>query len=119
MERKTTHIRKVDSGSYTTISDSKDYGYLWWLNSDKKWKNVPSGAFYALGYGGNYIIVDKENDMVIVIRWVNDKVEEVLNLIYQSMVKSSGDYRDSIINNNGILQKLYFSKHELKRSVTD
>ena len=65
----------------------KDYGYLWWLNSDKKWKNVPSGAFYALGYGGNYIIVDRDNDMVIVIRWVNDKVEDVLNLIYRSMMK--------------------------------
>jgi CubicO group peptidase (beta-lactamase class C family) len=65
----------------------KDYGYLWWLNSDKKWKNVPSGAFYALGYGGNYIIIDRDNDMVIVIRWVNDKVEDVLNLIYQSMAK--------------------------------
>ena len=65
----------------------KDYGYLWWLNSDKKWKNVPSGAFYALGYGGNYIIIDRDNDLVIVIRWVNDKVEDVLNLIYQSMAK--------------------------------
>lgn len=65
----------------------KDYGYLWWLNSDKKWKNVPSGVFYALGYGGNYIIVDRDNDMVIVVRWVNDKVEDVLNLIYRSMVK--------------------------------
>jgi CubicO group peptidase (beta-lactamase class C family) len=65
----------------------KDYGYLWWLNVDKKWKNVPSGVFYALGYGGNYIIVDRDNDMVIVIRWVNDKVEDVLNLIYRSMMK--------------------------------
>lgn len=65
----------------------KNYGYLWWLNSDKKWKNVPAGAFYALGYGGNYIIIDRDNDLVIVIRWVNDKVEDVLNLIYQSMAK--------------------------------
>jgi CubicO group peptidase (beta-lactamase class C family) len=65
----------------------KDYGYLWWLNVDKKWENVPSGVFYALGYGGNYIIVDRDNDMVIVVRWVNDKVEDVLNLIYRSMIK--------------------------------
>ena len=66
----------------------KDYGYLWWLNSDKKWKQFSSSVFYALGYGGNYIIVDPEHDMVIVIRWVNDKIEDVLNLIYKSIKKN-------------------------------
>jgi CubicO group peptidase (beta-lactamase class C family) len=66
----------------------KDYGYLWWLNADKKWKNYSSNVFYALGYGGNYIIIDRDNDMVIVVRWVNDKIEDVLNLIHRSMVKN-------------------------------
>jgi len=71
----------------TPSSVQKDYGYLWWLNSDKKWKRYSSSVFYALGYGGNYIIVDRENDLVIVVRWVNEKIEDVLNLIFRSIEK--------------------------------
>ena len=71
----------------TPSSVQKDYGYLWWLNTDKKWKKYSSGVFYALGYGGNYIIVDRDNDMVVVARWVNDNIEDVLNLIYRSVEK--------------------------------
>ncbi len=63
----------------------KDYGYLWWLNSTKKWKNIPNNVFWAAGYGGNYIIVDRENDLVIVLRWVNNKVEDVLDQVYLSL----------------------------------
>ena len=71
----------------TPSAAQKDYGYLWWLNSDKKWKRYSSGVFYALGYGGNYIIVDRDNDLVIVARWVNDNIEDVLNLIHRSLEK--------------------------------
>jgi CubicO group peptidase (beta-lactamase class C family) len=63
----------------------KDYGYLWWLNSTKKWKNIPNNVFWAAGYGGNYIIIDRENDLVIVLRWVNNKVEDVLDQVYLSL----------------------------------
>jgi CubicO group peptidase (beta-lactamase class C family) len=63
----------------------KDYGYLWWLNSTKKWKNIPNNVFWAVGYGGNYIIIDRENDLVIVLRWVNNKVEDVLDQVYLSL----------------------------------
>ena len=63
------------------------YGYMWWLNrADRKWKNVPSHVFYAAGFGGNFIIVDQENDLVVVTRWLEpSKIGEFMNLLYQSL----------------------------------
>lgn len=65
---------------------NKNYGYLWWLNTEQQWKAMSSKVYYALGYGGNYIIVDKEHDLVVVARWMDDtKIGEVLNLIVKSL----------------------------------
>ena len=48
-----------------------DYGLLWWLNTDRKaLPTAPAGAFWAAGFGGNYLYVDRERDLVIVLRWV-------------------------------------------------
>ncbi|MFC0679420.1 serine hydrolase domain-containing protein [Lysobacter korlensis] len=50
-----------------------DYGYLWWLNTDRKAiPAAPESAFWAAGFGGNYIYVDREHDLVIVLRWTPD-----------------------------------------------
>jgi len=50
-----------------------DYGYMWWLNTDAaKVAEAPASSFYAAGFGGNYIYVDQENDLVIVLRWTPD-----------------------------------------------
>jgi CubicO group peptidase (beta-lactamase class C family) len=47
------------------------YGYMWWLNTGKKsLPSAPESVFYAAGFGGNYIYVDSENDLVIAVRWV-------------------------------------------------
>ena len=63
------------------------YGYMWWLNrGQRKWENVPDHVFYAAGFGGNFIIVDTENDLVVVTRWLEpSKVGEFMNLLYQSL----------------------------------
>jgi CubicO group peptidase (beta-lactamase class C family) len=48
-----------------------DYGYMWWLNTDQeRIPEAPAGAFWASGFGGNYIYVDQDNDLLIVLRWV-------------------------------------------------
>jgi len=48
-----------------------DYGLLWWLNTDRKaMPAAPASAFWAAGFGGNYVYVDREHDLVIVLRWV-------------------------------------------------
>ena len=65
---------------------NKSYGYLWWLNTNQEQiKGVSSSIYYAAGYGGNYIIIDKEHDMVIVTRWLDDaKLSEFMKLVVQS-----------------------------------
>ena len=64
---------------------NKNYGYLWWINTEQGWKGISSKVYYATGYGGNYIIVDKEHDLVVVTRWMDDsKIADVLRLIIQA-----------------------------------
>ncbi|MBA2237696.1 MAG: serine hydrolase, partial [Lysobacter sp.] len=50
-----------------------DYGYLWWLNTGREAiPAAPESAFWAAGFGGNYVYVDREHDLVIVLRWTPD-----------------------------------------------
>jgi len=64
-----------------------DYGYMWWtLKGDVDWGDVPDHIYYAAGFGGNYIVIDDANDIVIVTRWLDssvlgDLVEQVYNAI--------------------------------------
>jgi len=67
---------------------NKDYGYMWWINSSKKWTDVSSNIYFAAGFGGNYIVVDNEHDMVVVTRWMDDsKMNELMKRIIQSIDK--------------------------------
>lgn len=44
-----------------------DYGLMWWLSpGEEKLK-----YYYAAGFGGNFIIIIPEKDMVVVTRWLN------------------------------------------------
>lgn len=63
------------------------YGFLWWLNNgENKVEGVPESMFYAAGFGGNYIVVDQENKLVVVTRWLEpSKLKEMLMLVYESM----------------------------------
>jgi len=49
-----------------------NYGYMWWLNKKgpRHWEGVSEDIYYAAGFGGNFIIIDKKNDLVIVTRWL-------------------------------------------------
>ncbi|MFP4488783.1 MAG: serine hydrolase domain-containing protein [Bacteroidales bacterium] len=66
---------------------NESYGYLWWLNRGRRaMEQVPGSVFYASGFGGNYIVVDQENDMVIVTRWLEpSKLGDFLELVYASI----------------------------------
>ncbi|PKM06846.1 MAG: serine hydrolase [Gammaproteobacteria bacterium HGW-Gammaproteobacteria-4] len=57
----------------TPSSANPEYGYLWWLNTDRKAiPAAPESAFWAAGFGGHYVYVDQANDLVVVLRWVPD-----------------------------------------------
>ncbi len=65
---------------------NKTYGYMWWLNTDKRWPAVSPNVYFAVGFGGNYIIIDKEHDLVVVARWMDDsKIGDVMGLIVKSI----------------------------------
>lgn len=77
-------VNAVHQPSYANA----DYGYMWWMNTTKKWKNVSSDLYYAAGAGGNYIVVDQKNDLLVVVRWMDDgKMGDLLDLIEQSVGK--------------------------------
>lgn len=50
-----------------------DYGYLWWLNTGREAiPAAPESAYWAAGFGGNYIYIDRKHDLVVVMRWTPD-----------------------------------------------
>jgi len=73
------------------VSPSKpnnNYGFMWWLNLDgeRQWDEVPKSVFYAAGFGGNFIVVDKENDLVIVTRWLEpSKIGEFMRAVTKAV----------------------------------
>ena len=62
------------------------YGYMWWLNTAQAThKTAPASAYWAAGNGGNYIFVDRQNDLLIVLRWTRD-FNGVIERIYASLI---------------------------------
>ena len=62
-------IKEATTPSPAQIS----YGYMWWLNkkgTNRFWEGVPQNVFYASGFGGNYIVIIPDEDIVIVTRWL-------------------------------------------------
>ena len=50
-----------------------NYGYMWWLNTgQRQLPSAPESVFYAAGFGGNYVLIDGEHDLVIVARWIGN-----------------------------------------------
>ncbi len=61
---------------------NKSYGYMWWLNADGRYKDVPANIYTADGFGGNYIVIDKDRDIVMVTRWLEpSKLGEFIKLV--------------------------------------
>lgn len=72
----------------TPTTAQPTYGFMnWFLNTDRKlYPNAPANAFAHVGNGTNVIYVDAENDLVIVLRWIeNDKIDGFLQKIYASL----------------------------------
>ncbi|WP_405384941.1 serine hydrolase domain-containing protein [Maribacter sp. LLG6340-A2] len=70
-------IKKATTPSKPNVN----YGYMWWLNKkgDRHWEGLSENIYYAAGFGGNFIVVDKENDVVVVTRWLEpNKIGEFM-----------------------------------------
>ncbi len=62
-----------------TPSEAKfNYGYMWWLNNES--------IFSAVGFGGNYVTVDREHDLVVVARWLEPSIaNKILMMVLDSV----------------------------------
>lgn len=64
----------------------KSYGFMWWTNEQDDLKGVSKNIYYANGFGGNYIVIDDEHDLVIVTRWIDSgKIGELVKLVVSSI----------------------------------
>lgn len=64
------------------------YGFLWWLNTDRRWPAVSPSVYSAQGFGGNYVIVDEAHDLVVVTRWLDDaRVGDLLERVVGAVEK--------------------------------
>lgn len=61
--------------SRTPTQANTGYGFMnYFLNTDKKmYPSAPASSFTHVGNGTNAIYVDTENDLVVVVRWIEDK----------------------------------------------
>ena len=63
---------------------NSNYGYMWWLNKKGKrhWEGLSENIYYAAGFGGNFIVIDKENDLIVVTRWLEpSKIGEFMRKV--------------------------------------
>ncbi|MDH7444105.1 serine hydrolase domain-containing protein [Aquimarina sp. 2201CG14-23] len=65
-----------------------NYGFMWWLNKKgpRHWKGLPEHLFYAAGFGGNFIIIDQKQNIVIVTRWLEpSQIDEFVAKVYEAL----------------------------------
>ncbi|HKQ24679.1 MAG TPA: serine hydrolase [Burkholderiales bacterium] len=63
------------------------YGYLIWLNHDRRvFPSVPASSYLAIGAGGNFTWIEPERRMVVVVRWINpDNADEFFRRVLQAI----------------------------------
>ena len=67
---------------------NKSYGFMWWLNEENRYKEVPKNIYLAEGFGGNFIVIDNEHDLVMVARWLEpSKLGEFVKLVIAATEK--------------------------------
>ena len=76
--------------SQTPTSANTGYGFMnYFLNTDQKmYPSAPATAYAHIGNGTNAIYVDRENDIVAVIKWMDDKsIDGFLKLVLTALPK--------------------------------
>jgi CubicO group peptidase (beta-lactamase class C family) len=61
---------------------------MWWLNQkgDRHWEELSEDVYYAAGFGGNFIVIDRANNMVVVTRWLEpSRIGDLMRLIQDAM----------------------------------
>jgi CubicO group peptidase (beta-lactamase class C family) len=66
--------------------NNSSYGYMWWLNrGERYWEGLPENIFYGAGFGGNYIVIIPDYELVIVARWIDSsKIGDLVKMVIES-----------------------------------
>ena len=66
--------------------NNSSYGYMWWLNrGQRKWDGLSENIYYGAGFGGNYVVIVPDHDLVIVARWIDSsKIGEFVSKVVGS-----------------------------------
>lgn len=76
--------------SLTPTKPQPTYGYMnWFLNTDRKWMpSAPASAFGHVGNGTNLVFVSPEQDLVVVVRWIeNGAIDEFLGKVLGAITR--------------------------------
>jgi CubicO group peptidase (beta-lactamase class C family) len=74
----------------TPTDPQPTYGYMnWFLNTDRRWMpSAPASAFGHVGNGTNLVFVAPEQDLVVVVRWINNgSVDEFLGKVLEALAR--------------------------------
>ena len=68
--------------------NNESYGYMWWLNKgERKWEDLTENIYYGAGFGGNYVVIIPDSNLVIVARWIDSsKIGEFVKKIVDSQL---------------------------------
>jgi CubicO group peptidase (beta-lactamase class C family) len=70
-------------------ASNKSYGYMWWVNEAARYKDVPGSVYTAEGFGGNFIVIDNDHDLIMVTRWLEpSRLGEFMKLVIGSIEKN-------------------------------
>ncbi|MCE2613699.1 beta-lactamase family protein [Flavobacteriaceae bacterium D16] len=72
----------------TPSAPNPNYGHMWWLNKQgsRNWKGLPENIYYAAGFGGNFIVICPDQDLVVVTRWLEpNKIGEFMSKVFEAL----------------------------------
>ena len=72
----------------TPSAPNPNYGHMWWLNNkgDRHWEALSEDIYYAAGFGGNFIVIDRANNLVVITRWLEpSKIASLMGLLQDAM----------------------------------
>ena len=78
--------------SLTPTGPRPTYGFMnWFLNTDRKWMpSAPAHAFGHVGNGTDLVFVAPEQDLVILVRWIeNNAVDGFLKRLIAAVAAKS------------------------------
>ncbi len=78
------------SQALTPTVPQPTYGYMnWFLNTERKWMpSAPASAFGHVGNGTNLVFVAPEQDLVIVVRWIeNAAIDAFLGKVLDAITR--------------------------------